>query len=83
MKSAHCAFEFKQIVSQHTMEEIKKQEVLPAVCEQCGEISLLVHGVMRKITEDELIELNKSSAWKTLLKPAQDIIRRLNKRSVN
>jgi len=53
-------------------------DIAPVLCEDCGEISLLIRGEIQKATPEELEQIKTSPAW-NLLGPVQAFILRRKK----
>lgn len=75
IKCPYCGFEFHVLAVGNTDRTSKYDGIAPAVCEKCGEISLLIGSTFRQVTAEELEAIKKSPAYKEFLGPAQKIIK--------
>jgi hypothetical protein len=80
MNCPHCGFHFKvaavNVSDPAAIEEAF--ELAPCLCESCLEISLIVKGQIRKITDVELLVLKQSEAYAWLME-RKAMIRKLKK----
>lgn len=72
MNCPHCNYPFRTLAVANS-EEVP--ELAPIICEGCAAISLLVGGVVRKATPDELRAIQESPAYREILAPVADLIR--------
>lgn len=72
MNCPYCAFPFKAF----TVNAAEIPDVAPLVCEGCAEVSLLIDRVPYRTTPEQLAALKQSPAWRDMIAPAQQIIRR-------
>jgi hypothetical protein len=70
MRCPHCGFVFKELAAN----AYELPPLAPIVCESCAEVSLSVHGKVRKLLPLELDQLKQSPAWKNIIGPAIAII---------
>lgn len=72
MNCPHCGFRFRALATNAAGE---LPEVAPIICENCIGVSLLIDGAVRKPTSAELVEIQKSPAWRDVLEPIARLIR--------
>jgi hypothetical protein len=65
----YCNFHFEKILSPATLQEIQAEELIPALCEQCANISLIERGIIRKVTSLELEAIKESPGYKSFIEP--------------
>ena len=70
MDCPYCGFHFKAFLANAAA----IPELAPLVCEDCGEVSLLISGIPRRMTSEELVEVRKSPAWAEVIGPAREVI---------
>ena len=75
MNCPFCGFGFRVLMANAA--EIP--DIAPIVCEDCGEVALLVDGKPRKMTQPEMAAIKQSEAWRTMIAPAQELISRVKK----
>lgn len=68
----HCGFCFRAFSTNATGD---LPDVVPGICENCCGVFLIVNGEIRKPTSAELVEIQKSPAWRDLLEPIARLIR--------
>ena len=66
----YCGFHFKVIA----VNAKAIPAVAPIICERCAKVGLLVEGVARATTAEELAAIKQSPAWAELLEPLQQMI---------
>lgn len=71
MNCPHCDFEFRVFLANGR----NIPDLAPAICEGCGEISLIESGQIRKVTPIEMDALRQSPAYRKFILPAQKVIR--------
>jgi hypothetical protein len=76
MNCPHCDFHFGVFAIAGSNEI---PEMAPIVCESCEEVSLYESGTVRKLTSRELEFVKQSPAYRDVIAPAIDIIRRAKK----
>lgn len=67
MKCPHCNFKFKVL----SVNATSMPQMVPILCEHCGDVSLYFNGTVRKMTEQEITEVKKSPAFKNFIQPMQ------------
>jgi len=67
----HCGFEFKELA---VVGSAQFPTLAPLICESCAGISLIVEGIVRKLTPEEMRAVQRSPAWSDVLKPVRDLI---------
>jgi hypothetical protein len=67
----HCDFKFTAFA--FNADELP--EIAPGICEHCSGVFLLVDGVPRKPTLEELAAIKQSPAWRDVILPVADLIR--------
>lgn len=72
----HCGFLFKILA----VSGGEIPDLAPVICEDCGEISLLQDGVIRKVTASELEVIKQSPAYLEVLKPVEDLVAEIKRK---
>ncbi len=70
LRCPYCDFHFKVLA----VNASEIPDLCPAICEECGGISLYCNGVFAKATEHEIAAIKQSPAWKSILGPVYDLI---------
>lgn len=88
MTCPYCGFRFKLLAVGSTEPGVpiplERLPMAPALCERCGEISLLIRGEpLRKIEPDELASLKRSPSYREFLKPLQKQIQERRRKEAN
>lgn len=75
MNCPYCNFKFQALLA----DAVVIPETAPVLCSGCGEVSLIVHGEIRKPTADELYKLKSSPNWIEMIEPMQHYVRQAKK----
>lgn len=71
MSCPFCDLKFDALASNG---DFRGMPVVPILCLECAEISLVVDGTIRRATENELVSIKKSDAYKNVLLPTLQVI---------
>lgn len=76
MNCPYCDFHFGAILSPVEVNKLRYEDIIPAICERCSNISVLVPSLGRllRLDNEQLEILKTSPAWQEHIKPAYDII---------
>ena len=80
MNCPYCNFKFNKLLLAGAKET---PDMAPALCEKCGQISLIESGKIRKVLDVEMEALKQSYAYRMILKPIPDLIARTNRHGDN
>jgi hypothetical protein len=72
MNCPHCNFRFRVLMANAA----SIPDIAAIICEDCAEVSLIVCGSVRKCSADEMEALRDSPAWRNVIGPAQELIKR-------
>jgi hypothetical protein len=70
----YCNFNFNKVLSSVSKKELQAEELIPALCEQCANVSLLEKGVIRKVTSLELEAIKESPGYKSFIEPILNML---------